>query len=83
MVRAVYYRMDLPFPASGNPSAECRRIRSSRGHRSGVHMPSLISLGTHSGCPLCYEMPHSSLKGEVPNEVKMPCAKRTSLNFLK
>ncbi len=28
-------------------------------------MRSLISLGTYSGCPLCYEMPRSSLKGEV------------------
>ena len=69
-MRAVYYRMDLPFPASGNPSAECRRIRSSRGHRSGVHMPSLISLATHSGCPLCYEMPRSSHKGEVKPKAK-------------
>ena len=47
-----------------------RYITAALSHRSGVHMPSLISLATHSGCPLCYEMPRSSHKGEVKPKAK-------------
>ena len=67
--RAVKYRRDLRFP-EGSPPQSVVGYASSRGHRSGLHLPSLTSQRANSAYVLFAEMRCS------PFCARKPCLKR-------